>query len=359
MAKGNGSAPSGHVNLRMLAEHLELSQTTVSLVMNNSPSAKSIPQETRNRVLEAAERLNYRPNYFARSLRQSRSMSVGVLAPDLSEGYFTRVMSGVVQELTAAHYFYFTACHDWKRELIEKYPRMLVERAVDGFLLLNTPADQIEVPVPVVAISAHSPVENVTNIVLDHQRAVEHALAHLHSLGHRRVAFMRGPRAIPDSEFRWESIQLVARDMKLKIDPSLVIGIDSAGWSMKDGYHPMAPEIGYRPMQALLEKTRDFTAIFCFNDIAAIGAIRALKDAGLTVPGDVSVVGFDDIQSAAYSTPSLTTVRQPLLEMGKRGAQVLLERIANREKTFPAEIVMAPELVIRESTGPALANRSK
>ncbi len=115
----------------------------------------------------------------------------------------------------------------------------------------------------------------------------------------------------------------------------------------------MAPEIGYKPMQALLKKTRDFTAIFCFNDIAAIGAIRALKDAGLSVPGDVSVVGFDDIQSAAYSTPSLTTVRQPLTEMGKRGAQVLLERIANREKQFPAEIVMAPELVVRESTGPA------
>ena len=156
MAKAKISTPPGHVNLRMLAEHLELSQTTVSLVLNNSPSAKSIPQETRDRVTEAAQRLNYRPNYFARSLRQSRSMSVGVLAPDLSEGYFTRVMSGVVQELTSAHYFYFTACHDWKQELIEQYPRMLVERAVDGFLLLNTPADQIAVPVPVVAISAHS-----------------------------------------------------------------------------------------------------------------------------------------------------------------------------------------------------------
>jgi LacI family transcriptional regulator len=352
MAKGNNSTPPGHVNLRMLAEHLELSQTTVSLVLNNSPSAKSIPQETRNRVTEAAERLNYRPNYFARSLRQSRSMSVGVLAPDLSEGYFTRVMSGVVQELTAAHYFYFTACHDWKRDLIEKYPRMLVERAVDGFLLLNTPADHIDVPVPVVAISAHSAIENVTNI-LNHHQAVEMALAHLYALGHRRIAFMRGPRAIPDSEYRWESIQLVAQEMNLKIDPALVIRIDSAGWSMKDNYHPMAPEIGYKPMQGLLEKTRDFTAIFCFNDIAAIGAIRALKDVGLTVPGDVSVVGFDDIQSAAYSTPSLTTVRQPLTEMGQRGAQVLLDRIAHRENDHPSEIVMAPELVIRESTGPA------
>ncbi len=190
----------------MLAEHLGLSQTTVSLVLNNSPSAKSIPQETRNRVVEAANRLNYRPNYFARSLRQSRSMSVGVLAPDLSEGYFTRVMSGVVEELTAAHYFYFTACHDWNKELIEKYPRMLVERAVDGFLLLNTAVDELEVPVPVVAISAHCAAENVTNIVLDHHLAVQQALTHLYQPGPPADRFMRGPRAIPDSEFRWESI---------------------------------------------------------------------------------------------------------------------------------------------------------
>ncbi len=353
MPKGKSSTQPGHVNLRMLAEHLELSQTTVSLVLNNSPSAKSIPQETRTRVIEAAERLNYRPNYFARSLRQSRSMSVGVLAPDLSEGYFTRVMNGVVEELTLAHYFYFTACHDWKSELIEKYPRMLVERAVDGFLLLNTPADEISVPVPVVAISAHGSTPNVTNIVLNHHSAVERALEHLYELGHRNIAFMRGPRAIPDSEYRWESIEIVAREMGLRIDPAHVTRIDADGWSMKAGYHPMAPEIGYKPMQALLEKSRAFTAIFCFNDIAAIGAIRALRDAGLSVPGDVSVVGFDDILSAAYSTPSLTTVRQPLFDMGKRGAEILLDRIANHDKEYPAEIVMEPEFVVRESTGPA------
>src|SRR5580698_9457866 len=126
------------VNLKTLASLLELSQTTISLVLNDSPAARSIPAQTRERVFEAARKFNYRPNYFARSLRQSRSMSIAVLAPDLSEGYFTRGMSGVVEELSAAHYFYFTACHDWKPELIEKYPRMLVERAVDGFLLLNT-----------------------------------------------------------------------------------------------------------------------------------------------------------------------------------------------------------------------------
>jgi DNA-binding LacI/PurR family transcriptional regulator len=353
MPKATSEPKPGHVNLKMLAEHLQLSQTTISLVLNQSPSAKSIPQETRQRVLEAAERLNYRPNYFARSLRQSRSMSVGILAPDLSEGYFTRVMSGVVEELTLAKYFYFTACHDWKPELMEEYPRMLVERAVDGFLLLNTPAE-LDVPVPVVAISAHGTEPNVTHIVLDHLKAVEMALAHLYELGHRRIAFMRGPKVIPDSEFRWEGVQQAAAALELQLDPNLVTRIDSGSWNLKTGHHPMSPEIGYEPMKLLLENTRDFTAIFCFNDIAAIGAIRALTEAGLHVPGDVSVVGFDDIQSAAFCTPSLTTVRQPLNEMGKRGARLLLERIAHPEKTeLEAEVVMQPELVVRESTGPA------
>jgi len=343
----------------MLAEHLQLSQTTISLVLNNSPSAKSIPIETRQRVLDAAEKLNYRPNYFARSLRQSRSLSVGVLAPDLSEGYFTRVMSGVVEELTLAKYFYFTACHDWNKHLMEEYPRMLVERAVDGFLLLNTPAE-IDVPVPVVAISAHGSEPNVTHIVVDHLKAAELALTHLHELGHRRIAFMRGPRAIPDSEFRWEGIQQAAEGLGLTLDAELVTRIEAenggGSWSEQPSAHPMSPEIGYEPMKQLLARTRDFTAVFCFNDIAAIGAIRAISEAGLKIPGDVSVVGFDDILSAAYCTPSLTTVRQPLNEMGKTGARILLERIAHPEKTeLTAEIVMQPELVVRESTGAAKA----
>jgi DNA-binding LacI/PurR family transcriptional regulator len=353
MSKATSEPKPGHVNLKMLAEHLQLSQTTISLVLNNSPSAKSIPKETRQRVLEAAERLNYRPNYFARSLRQSRSMSVGILAPDLSEGYFTRVMSGVVEELTQARYFYFTACHDWQPELMKEYPRMLVERAVDGFLLLNTPAE-LEVPVPVVAISAHGNEPNVTHIVLDHLQAVEMALKHLYELGHRRIAFMRGPKVIPDSDFRWEGVQVAAQALGLNLDSELITRIDSGSWSLKTGHHPMSPEIGYEPMKQLLDKTREFTAVFCFNDIAAIGAIRALTEAGLGVPNDVSVVGFDDIQSAAFCTPSLTTVRQPLNEMGKRGAHLLLERIANPSNTdLVAEVVMRPELIVRESTGRA------
>lgn len=353
MTRGNSKTPSGHVNLRMLAEHLGLSQTTVSLVLNNSPSAKSIPQETRDRVVEAAKRLNYRPNYFARSLRRSQSMSVGILAPDLSEGYFTRVMSGVVQELNRAHYFFFTACHYWDQELLKRYPRLLIERSVDGFLLLNSAVEELDVPVPVVAISAHCAIPQVTNIVLDHVAAARVALKHLYDLGHRRIAFMRGPGTIPDSEYRWAAIQKVAGELGLKIDPALTIQLDGSHWPKRTGPRPIDPQISYLPTRTLLEERRDFTALFSFNDTTAMGAIRAIRDAGLEIPGDISVVGFDDTTSAVFSTPSLTTVHQPLFEMGQQGAQILLERIANREKEFPSVIEVSPELVVRESTGKA------
>jgi DNA-binding LacI/PurR family transcriptional regulator len=338
-----------HMNLRSLATYLGLSQTTISLVLNNSPAGKSIPKETRQRVLDAARKFHYRPNYFARSLRKSKSMSVGVLAPDLSEGYFTLVMSGVEQKLLRAHYFYFTANHYWRKELLEEYPRMMMERAVDGFLLLNTPAD-FTVPVPVVAISAHRNVEGVTNIVLDHYRAAHLALKHLYDHGHREIAFMRGPEFIVDSEFRWQGIQQVAAELGITIQPELSLCLTENSWS---------PEFGYKPVEQLLAKNRAFTAIMCFNDISAIGAIRAIQDAGLRVPEDISVIGFDDIISAGYYKPSLSTVRQPLLEMGRRGAELLLDRIAHTSKSYPAEVIMQPELIVRESTAAANKQQTK
>jgi LacI family transcriptional regulator len=337
------------INLKQLAAILQLSQTTVSLVLNDSPAAKSIPAHTRERILHAARKFRYRPNYFARSLRRNRSMSIGVLAPDLSEGYFTMVMNGVEEYLLRAQYFYFTASHYWNQELMQEYPRLLVDRAVDGFLLLNTPSE-IRSPLPTVAISAHNNSPGVTNIVLDHMKAAELALRHLYDLGHRRIAFVKGPNIIPDTEYRWRSILEVARQLEIKVQPAHCIQLEADSWS---------PEVGYGPMRDLLDRIRDFTAIFCFNDISAIGVIRAIYDAGLSVPEDISVIGFDDIMSAAYHKPSLTTVRQPLREMGRQGAQVLLDMISQPDKPYQEEIVLQPELIVRESTGVAVAQRSK
>ena len=342
-SKGAGAHPAkATLNLRQLAEHLRLSQTTVSLVLNNSPAGRSIPQRTRDRVFEAARKFHYRPNYFARSLRNSRSMSVGVIVPDLSDGYFPVVMSAIEKRLLKAHYFYVTASHYRRPELVEEYSRRLMERAVDGLLLLDTPA-HIQVPAPAVAVSSHNPAPGVTNVVLDHDLAARLALQHLTKLGHERIAFMQGAQGITDAKYRWKSILSVAKEMGIAVKPELSVQLEETR---------QTPEAGYHVMEELLKRTWEFTAVFCFNDISALGAMRAIMDAGLRVPEDISVVGFDDIITAAYCKPSLTTVKQPLQEMGARAAQVLLDRIANPTQEWPAEIVMEPELVVRESTGP-------
>ncbi len=331
------------LNLRQLAEYLQLSQTTISLVLNNSPAGSSIPQHTRERVFEAARRFRYRPNYFARSLRNSRSMSVGVVVPDVSDGFFPVVMNAIEEQLMGSHYFYVTASHYRRPELVEECCQRLLERAVDGLLLLDTPA-QIQVPVPAVAISSHNPTAGVANVVLNHDRAARLALSHLREFGHQRVALMKGPPGITDAEFRWRSILAVAAETGLPVSLELCLDLKEASQS---------PDAGYRLTRDLLKQTRDFTAIFCFNDISAIGAVRAIGDVGLRVPEDISVMGFDDIIPAAFLQPSLTTVRQPLRAMGAEAAQLLMERIGDPDCETAAEIVMEPELIIRESTGPA------
>jgi len=329
-------------NLRQLAEHLQLSQTTVSLVLNNSPNARSIPQRTRDRVLQAARQLHYRPNYFARSLRNSRSMSVGLIVPDLSDGYFPVVMKAIERHLLKAHYFYVTANHDRRPELVEEYSLRLMERAVDGLLLLDTPAP-IQGSVPAVAVSSHNPAPGIVNVVLDHDRAARLALSHLRQLGHERIALMKGPPGITDAAYRWKSIVSVAAELGIPVLSELSIELTEVSQS---------PEAGYRHMRELLATTHAFTAVFCFNDISAIGAIRAIVDAGLRVPEDISVVGFDDIITAAFYRPSITTVQQPLDAMGTRAAQILLNRIEHPEKTAPPDVMMEPQLIVRESTGP-------
>src|ERR1700733_3237680 len=328
------------ISLKTLAEYLGLSPATVSIVVNNAPGAKSIPLKTRERVLEGAKKFNFKPNFLARSLRIRQSFTIGVIVPEFSEGYFTMVMNGVEEHLLQAGYLHFVVSHQGKADLIDGYPRLLTERAVDGFILVNTLLNEV-VDVPVVSISGHKKMRGVANVMLDHDHSAMLALQHLYDLGHRDIAFMKGQPHALDSESRWESIRHLAERIGIRMRPELCVHIRNNSWS---------PELGYPVVRDLLAAHRDFTAIFCFNDIAAIGAIRAIKDAGLRCPEDVSVVGFDDIASAAYHTPSLTTIRQPLRRMGEMAAQQLLKRIQNPNEAFPDTIMFEPELMQREST---------
>ncbi len=333
--------PGQPVSLRILGEYLDLSPATISLVLNDAPGVRAIPQETRDRVKAAAEKFDYRPSFYARSLRKRQTFSIGVLVPELSDSYSAMVLAGVEEALIEEGYFYLTASHRRKPDLIEEYPRMLMERSVEGLILIDTVL-QHRFKIPAVAVAGHREIPGITNVVLDQRRAAELTLRHLIQLGHRRIAFMRGGSHSSDADERWECLKTVATEFGVDFRPELTVELK---------LKVATPELGYGPTCELLQRKAEFTAIVCYDDPAAIGAIRALRDHGLRVPEDISVVGFDDIQSAAFYNPSLTTIRQPLHEMGTIAARVLLQRVRG-QNSVPTVLPVLPELVIRESTCP-------
>ena len=343
-ASASALGSGARVTLRMLADHLGLSPASISLVLNQAPAAEAIPKPTQERILAAARRFNYRPNTLAKSLRRQRSFTIGVMVPEISDGYASMVMSGIEDQLLQEGYLYFVASHRHKPDLIDEYPKLLLSRAVDGLIAVDTPCDR-PLPVPVVAVSGHRHTEGVTNIVLNHERAAFVALEHLAALGHKRVAFIKGQAFSSDTAVRWRAIRAGAQRVGLTVDATLVTQLE--------GDDP-SPDLGYHTTRRLLEGGREFTALFAFNDISAIGAIRALREAGRRVPDDVSVVGFDDIQSAGFQNPGLTTVKQPLRRMGELAAETILKRVEQRNGAgYPRTVSVDPELIIRGTTARA------
>jgi DNA-binding LacI/PurR family transcriptional regulator len=354
MAKGKRAKADGQRNrkaerrlgLKELADYVGLAPATVSLVINGSPVADTIAPETKELILAAARKFDYRPNFFARCLRTRRSFTIGVMVPEVSEGYNASVLSGIEDHLLQEGYLYFVASHRFRPDLIEEYAQLFQHRSVDGLIVVCTPWHR-SLPFPVATISSHHSVKGVTRIVLDHDRAAQLALEHLMQLGHRAIAFIKGQAFVPDTEVRWNAIVKAAAQMGLAISPKRVAQIEE---------NSPSPHLGYKATQELLVRGEPFTALFAFNDICAMGAIRALHEYGMRVPEDVSVLGFDDIESAGYQTHGLTTVQQPLREMGKTAAQKVLRRIVNGKQDADgdsAQILFEPKLVIRETTAAA------
>jgi DNA-binding LacI/PurR family transcriptional regulator len=332
--------PRRRVTLSFLAERLGLSPASVSLVLNKAPAADAIPQRTKDRIIAAAKEFGYQPHSLARSLARQRSLTIGVLIPDVSEGYVALALGGVEDYLLQAGYLYFLASHRHRDDLIDEYKKLLIDRTVEGIIALDTPFTEA-LPVPVVAISGHHAIEGVTNIEINHARAAELALAHLVAWGHHRIAVIQGPAYSADSEVRWQSIEEAARRLGVPIDPALTVRLEQ---------YDLTLEPGRRAARTLLAGGHPFTALFAFNDVTAIGAIQALFDAGVDVPGDVSVVGFDDIPGALYHRPGLTTVRQPLRNMGESAARLLLQRIEHPRAAYAPFVTVEPELVVRGTT---------
>jgi DNA-binding LacI/PurR family transcriptional regulator len=329
------------IGLKELSAQLGLSQATVSRVINGSATAHRISAVTQQRVLALAASLDYKAHVLAAGLRNRRTSTVGVLVPEISEGYSTTVLSGIEDALLKAGYFYFVVSHRHRKDLLREYPRMLIARAVEGIIAVDSAIEK-DLPIPVVAVSGHSRHKSIVNIELDHMLAARQSLGHLKKLGHRQIAFIKGQTFSSDTAIRWKAICAVAAELGLRIDDKLTVQIE--------GLCP-GTELGREVTLKLIERGHKFSAILAFNDLSAIGAITALHESGIHVPTQVSVVGFDDILSASTNNPALTTVRQPLYQMGEIAALTLLQWLKGEAASPPRQsIQVLPTFVERQST---------
>ena len=350
--------PSGKnsaVTMRDVATQSGFSPATVSIVLNSAPLARYIAPATKKRIEEVARKLGYRPNAMARFLRSKRTHSVGVMFFDITDPFCTMVMRGIENSLYQQSYVPIFADAHNQRNRFERYLEMLLERHVEALIVvanwlfvdIQLLGDLAKRNIPAATIGWELPGNVISSVMVDNEIGARLALEHLYQLGHRKIAFIRGPKMLIDSAPRWRGIQKFAQSAGLEIDPVLV-------QQLPESLDPTSSfEAGFRLAEELLQRKKKFTALMAFDDLSALGAIRALTKAGVKVPEQCSVTGFDDVAPSFFSAPSLTTVRQPMEAMGGLAVNIIMEGInaslEKREWTI-ANQKMSPELVIREST---------
>jgi LacI family transcriptional regulator len=335
---------SGHrITLKKLAEHLGLSRTTISMILNDVPEATRFPEETRQRVVESAKKLGYRPNYFARSLGSRRTHLIGVVAPDFGNGFEAAVLSGFERRLLNTGYTSLVATHFWSPDLLQRHADTLRDRGVEGLLLINSTLSESPGIPAVMICTDRCPIWSM-RISIDNAFGIRKGISHLANLGHKEIAFIKGPEGSGDTQERWNAVLSICKALGVRVDPRLTIQLER----LEPGTRQT--EAGRIAAEDLLRRDRPFTALVAFNDISALGAMTALREAGHKVPEDVSVMGFDDIEFASIAFPALTTIRQPLQEMGATAAELLIRKFANDESI--QNIRLRPELIVRSSTCP-------
>ena len=327
-----------------VARAAAVSTATVSRVLS---APERVAEPTRLKVIAAVERLGYTPNLAAKTLRTLRTQKILVTVPDISNPFFSQVIRGVEEAATAAGYSVLLGDtrHEEARE--EQYAAMLRRREADGLIFLGhrlppTLADMVAAMgarTPIVNGCEYSPGLGVSCAHIDNERAAMDAMAHLYGLGHARVGVITGPLASPISRDRLAGARASAGAHGHAADLAVVTGDFSI-------------ESGATEAAALLAAADPPTAIFCFSDEMAMGALAAIRAAGLRCPGDISVVGFDDIRFARYLDPPLTTVSQPMDRIGEEVVRLLLDILAGRTNE-PRHVTLPHELVVRGSTAAA------
>jgi LacI family transcriptional regulator len=326
--------------IREVAETAGVSYATVSHVINNT---RLVSQETRERVLAAMDALNYRPNALARSLRQGKTNTIGLVLPDSANPFFAEISSSIEDETFKKGYSVFL-CNtelDTQRELF--YVDVLSKKQVDGiiFVAAGDKADSLdfllERRMPVVMVDRDIPNVEADVVLTDHQLGGYLATRHLIELGHTRIACIAGPSSITPGAERMIGYRRALEEAGISYDEKLVIPGD---------YHPQS---GLEITHFILEMDPRPSAIFALNDLMALGALRAAAEAGYSVPKDLAIVGYDDLELSHFTNPPLTTIAQPKKEIGVQAVNLLVDRMSQKNRP-PSRVVLPPELIVRRST---------
>jgi len=365
-AKGEkvGRQKTGHVTLSDIARACQLSVSTVSIVLSEAPLSRHVAETTRKRIQATARRLGYHPDAYARSLRRQRTQTIGVLAYDMSDPFCVPVISGIDEGLQPAEYFSWLVNAQMQRKLFDQYLRMILERRAEGVIVIaswvfeeaNLLADIEKNNVPILIVGRDLTDRRITSILVDNRAGGAMAVRHLVSLGHRHIAVVRGPDELFDSVPRWEGIRHAAAEAGLRFDSRLVSQLPNLSDS-KSGF-----EGGRQFVGEMLASRKKFTAVVAFDDLTALGVVRGLTEAGLRVPEDCSVVGFDDILPASVATPGITTIQQPLREMGLLATEQMLKALDQGRERGSLEAglhMLKPQLIARTSSAPPAGMKLK
>ena len=289
MTPGKRNSGKPTITIRDVAKSSGFSATTVSIVLNNAPLARYIPQTTKARIQSAAKKLGYHPNIFAKSLRSRRNHTVGVMVCDVTDPYCTLILRGIENSLYQASFLPILADAHNERPRFERYVEMLLERRVEALIIvanwllidINLLADLEKSDIPTVVIGREMQSKSISSIIVDDEGGAYAAVAHLYGLGHRKIAFVRGPKGLLSSKNRWRGVQRFAHDTGLELDSRLIVDLPEQ----------LDPNLGvpdgYRATEELLKKRRTFTALMAFDDMTALGAMRATN---MTMFADGSVL---------------------------------------------------------------------
>jgi LacI family transcriptional regulator len=343
----NGFGEVGGVKKRVtildVAAAAGVSAQTVSRVINNKPD---VAEETRRRVWQLVEELGYQPSAIARGLVSRKTFTLGLITADFSDFFFTQVIVGAEME-ARKHGYFFMLCSTERSPADEpEYLRLLTEREVDGILFARPSTEQdsrhivslLRQGVPMVTTAYHVPGEQLTVVDVDNVHGGLQATRCLIDAGRKRIGMITGPGEWKSVKDRAQGYREALQQAGIPLDESLV---EPGDWWF---------ESGHQAARRLLDRVPDLTGLFAQNDQMAVGAISALREAGRRVPDDVGVVGYDDIPAASYCHPPLTTIRQPMQQVGKVATRLLIEAIDNPEAER-REILLKTELIRRGSCG--------